>query len=135
MDFLLEDLAVQYSGVSFSLSIEKKLSSSLDVLLSLNFGKAFPKITQRLTLTMNDIRVLKEQIDNLSQPSGGISLIEPEFYIRYNRYMEGSIELFVVIDAGFANSNMGADSGPALRMMTTEEELKNWIDKITQYLN
>lgn len=117
------------------MSIEKKRSSSFDALLALNFGNAFPKFTQRLTLTMNDIQVLKEQIDGLSQPSGGISLIEPEFYIRYNGYMEGSIELFVVIDASFANSNMGTVSGPALRTMTTETELKSWIDKITQYLN
>lgn len=92
---------------------------------------------QDISLTVDDLNSLKYQLDNLdfSSPLNVLTSKEPDltFFILGVIEKDGSLNLIISLDSGQAVSNMGTDSGDALRMPVTVNKFSEWILNIKNH--
>ncbi|WP_054709361.1 hypothetical protein [Bacillus sp. JCM 19041] len=86
---------------------------------------------QEISLTEEDFDILKNQLDNLdlSSPLNVLTLDEPDlsFFVLGEIEKEHPLDLLISLDSGQAVSNIGTESGVALRMTVTVDEFNEWI--------
>ncbi|MED1674808.1 hypothetical protein [Pallidibacillus thermolactis] len=139
----LKDVNYEDSRVQMNMKLNKKEKIedllSLDIDVCFQFG--FSKIESTIVWTQEDINILEKQIMEIPNQSniGLLTTIEPDlsftYYIIPNQeeiedFSDKEIVLFITLDSGHINNNMGTETGPTLKIITTYREMKKWISNI-----
>ncbi|WP_368975863.1 hypothetical protein NST61_04815 [Caldifermentibacillus hisashii] len=139
----LKDVNYEDSRVQMNMKLSKKEKIedllSLDIDVCFQFG--FSKIESTIVWTQEDINILEKQIMELPNQSnvGSLTTIEPDLSITYyiipnqeevEDFSDKEIVLFITLDSGHINNNMGTETGPTLKMITTYREMTKWISNI-----
>lgn len=139
----LKDVNYKDSRVQMNMKLNKKEKIedllSLDIDVCFQFG--FSKIESTIVWTQEDINILEKQIMEIPNQSniGLLTTIEPDlsftYYIIPNQeeiedFSDKEIVLFITLDSGHINNNMGTETGPTLKIITTYREMKKWISNI-----
>ena len=139
----LKDVNYEDSRVQMNMKLNKKEKIedllSLDIDVCFQFG--FSKIENTIVWTQEDINILEKQIMEIPNQSniGLLTTIEPDlsftYYIIPNQeeiedFSDKEIVLFITLDSGHINNNMGTETGPTLKIITTYREMKKWISNI-----
>jgi len=139
----LKDVNYEDSRVQMNMKLNKKEKIedllSLDIDVCFQFG--FSKIESTIVWTQEDINILEKQIMEIPNQSniGSLTTIEPDlsftYYIIPNQeeiedFSDKEIVLFITLDSGHINNNMGTETGPTLKIITTYREMKKWISNI-----
>lgn len=104
-----------------------------EVKVTFDFG--FSQIISNIVWTQEDVNLLKEQIDslNLGSTFGSFSPVEPDLsFVYFKEYEEDDevFTLYITLDSGQINNDIGTDTGPTLKMAVTKEKLVNWINEV-----
>ncbi|MED1601953.1 hypothetical protein [Alkalihalophilus marmarensis] len=139
----LKDVFYDESKTELKLEVLKKESLDdnhykVDFELSFSFGYA--EVSRTISWTQGDIATLKEQISNLNlQPgSGYITPQEPEltmFYViddHHDNDNKEEITLYITLDGGQINSQMGTETGASIKIVTTHQVLQSWINQLEE---
>ncbi|PWU68783.1 MULTISPECIES: hypothetical protein [Gracilibacillus] len=131
----LKDLHYDYSRVELKMELKEKVKVGATIRLSLDtylsFG--FSTIETNIIWTEQDIQLLKEQIQSIPLIGDSVDYLnglEPDLsfiYIRSNDLANNELILFITLDSGQINHQIGTDSGPAIKLLTTQQELLKWI--------
>ncbi|MCU9595500.1 hypothetical protein OEV82_13730 [Caldibacillus thermolactis] len=139
----LKDVNYEDSRVQMNMKLNKKEKIedllSLDIDVCFQFG--FSKIESTIVWTQEDNNILEKQIMEIPNQSniGLLTTIEPDlsftYYIIPNQeeiedFSDKEIVLFITLDSGHINNNMGTETGPTLKIITTYREMKKWISNI-----
>ena len=139
----LKDVNYEDSRVQMNMKLSKKEKIedllSLDIDVCFQFG--FSKIESTIVWTQEDINILEKQIMEIPNQSnvGSLTTIEPDLSITYyiipnqeevEDFSDKEIVLFITLDSGHINKNMGTETGPTLKMITTYREMTKWISNI-----
>lgn len=139
----LKDVNYKDSRVQMNMKLNKKEKIedllSLDIDVCFQFG--FSKIESTIVWTQEDINILEKQIMEIPNQSniGLLTTIEPDlsftYYIIPNQeeiedFSDKEIVLFITLDSGHINNNMGTETGPTLKIITTYREMTKWISNI-----
>ncbi|AWI11516.1 hypothetical protein LI012_13165 [Caldibacillus thermoamylovorans] len=139
----LKDVNYEDSRVQMNMKLSKKEKIedllSLDIDVCFQFG--FSKIESTIVWTQEDINILEKQIMEIPNQSnvGSLTTIEPDLSITYyiipnqeevEDFSDKEIVLFITLDSGHINNNMGTETGPTLKMITTYREMTKWISNI-----
>ncbi|MFB9976547.1 hypothetical protein [Pallidibacillus thermolactis] len=139
----LKDVNYKDSRVQMNMKLNKKEKIedllSLDIDVCFQFG--FSKIESTIVWTQEDINILEKQIMEIPNQSniGSLTTIEPDlsftYYIIPNQeeiedFSDKEIVLFITLDSGHINNNMGTETGPTLKIITTYREMTKWISNI-----
>ncbi len=130
----LKDLNYDESKVELLMELQKKEMIEdvlrMDIKILLSFG--FSKIESNIVWTKEDIEILKKQIQSIEiNKTDEMSTLEPDLTFTYlSSSDDNEIALYISIDSGFINSNIGTESGPAIKMFTTKLDLLDWIKSI-----
>jgi hypothetical protein len=139
----LKDVNYKDSRVQMNMKLNKKETIedllSLDIDVCFQFG--FSKIESTIVWTQEDINILEKQIMEIPNQSniGSLTMIEPDlsftYYIIPNQeeiedFFDKEIVLFITLDSGHINNNMGTETGPTLKIITTYREMTKWISNI-----
>lgn len=139
----LKDVNYEDSRVQMNMKLSKKEKIedllSLDIDVCFRFG--FSKIESTIVWTQEDINILEKQIMEIPNQSnvGSLTTIEPDLSITYyiipnqeevEDFSDKEIVLFITLDSGHINNNMGTETGPTLKMITTYREMTKWISNI-----
>lgn len=104
----------------------------LDIQVSFEFNLS--TVESNIVWTEEDISILKEQIHEMSSESivGTLSSLEPDLTFMYIKDSEETEELtlYITLDSGLINSDIGTETGPTLKIITTEDKLIKWISNI-----
>ncbi|WEG18798.1 hypothetical protein PQ478_10015 [Alkalihalophilus pseudofirmus] len=133
----LKDVFYDESKTELKVELMKKESIGdsnykVDFILSFSFGYA--DVSRTISWTQGDIATLKEQISNLDlQPgSGYITPQEPELTMFYviDEHNKEEITLYITLDGGQINSQMGTETGATIKIVTTHHALKSWVNQL-----
>lgn len=139
----LKDVSYEDSKVQMDIKLNNK--EQIEDILRLNinvcFQFGFSKIESNIVWTQEDINILEKQIMEIPNQSniGSLTTIEPDlsfiYYIIPNQeeiedFSDKEIVLYITLDSGLINNNMGTETGPTLKIITTYHEITKWINNI-----
>ncbi|KKB33387.1 hypothetical protein QY96_00525 [Bacillus thermotolerans] len=127
--------------MNMKLSKKEKIEDLLSLDIDVCFQFGFSKIESTIVWTQEDINILEKQIMEIPNQSnvGSLTTIEPDLSITYyiipnqeevEDFSDKEIVLFITLDSGHINNNMGTETGPTLKMITTYREMTKWISNI-----
>ncbi len=134
---ILFDMYYENSKVKMDMLLKNKEEIEdfvrLDIQVSFEFN--FSTVESNIVWTQEDISILKEQIHEISSESivGTLSSLEPDLTFMYIKDSEEETEeltLYITLDSGLVNSAIGTETGPTLKIITTEDKLIKWINDI-----
>ncbi|WP_285767109.1 hypothetical protein [Peribacillus sp. SI8-4] len=133
----LLDLYYEDSKAKMGLMLKdkKNVEEIIRMDIQVSFEYEFSVVKSDIVWTKEDIDLLKEQIYAIPSEStvGTIALLEPDLTFTYIKNYEEEnkkLSLYVTIDSGLVNSHMGTETGPTLKIITTEDNLIKWIDNV-----
>ncbi|WP_144463791.1 hypothetical protein [Siminovitchia fortis] len=129
---LLKDVNYEESKTKLTTEIIRKNVvedgiTQVELKFVLNFG--FGSVSRNITWTNYDIETVLSQIENIDGV-GEISALEPDLSFFYTEVEQDQYLLYVDLDAGVINSNMGTESGVSLKMQIKKDDLLKWINEI-----
>src|SRR5690625_1527215 len=133
----LFDMYYEDSKVKMDMLLRNKEKNEdfvrLDIQVSFEFNLS--TVESNIVWTEEDISILKEQIHEISSESivGTLSSLEPDLTFMYIKDSEEETEeltLYITLDSGLINSDIGTETGPTLKIITTEDKLIKWISNI-----
>jgi len=132
----LFDMYYEDSKVKMDMLLRNKEKNEdfvrLDIQVSFEFNLS--TVESNIVWTEEDISILKEQIHEMSSESivGTLSSLEPDLTFMYIKDSEETEELtlYITLDSGLINSDIGTETGPTLKIITTEDKLIKWISNI-----
>ncbi|MFD1168599.1 hypothetical protein [Oceanobacillus caeni] len=140
---LLKDKYYTDSKVQLDLKLNTKrqIEDTLRLDINICFEFGFSKLESTIVWTQEDINILEKQINEISvqSPIGSLATIEPDLNFLYyllpdqeddKEPSNKELALYLTLDSGLINNNIGTETGPTIKITTTKKELIKWINDI-----